>query len=55
MLVAVAYVVSAFLVITSSLDSACQSYNCSPDAVIRVHDSAGNAIEMHKHTGDFKD
>ena len=26
----------------------------SHDAVIRVYDDAGNVIEMHEHTGDFK-
>jgi len=27
----------------------------SHDAVIRVFDEAGNVIETHEHTGDFKD
>jgi hypothetical protein len=27
----------------------------SHDAVIRVYDEAGNVIEMHEHTGDFKE
>jgi hypothetical protein len=27
----------------------------SHDAVIRVYDSAGNVVETHEHTGDFKD
>jgi hypothetical protein len=27
----------------------------SHDAVIRVHDSAGNVIETHEHKGDFKE
>jgi hypothetical protein len=27
----------------------------SHDAVIRVYDSAGNVIETHEHTGDFKE
>jgi hypothetical protein len=27
----------------------------SHDAVIRVFDEAGNVIETHKHTGDFKE
>jgi hypothetical protein len=27
----------------------------SPNAVIRVYDGAGNVIETHEHTGDFKD
>ena len=26
----------------------------SHDAVIRVHDEAGNVIETHEHAGDFK-
>jgi hypothetical protein len=25
------------------------------DAVIRVYDAAGNVIETHEHTGDFKE
>jgi hypothetical protein len=25
------------------------------DAVIRVYDKAGNVIETHEHTGDFKE
>jgi hypothetical protein len=25
------------------------------DAVIRVYDAAGNAIETHEHKGDFKE
>ena len=27
----------------------------SHDAVIRVYDEAGNVIDTHKHTGDFKE
>ena len=27
----------------------------SSDAVIRVYDEAGNVIETHEHTGDFKE
>ena len=27
----------------------------SDDAVIRVHDAAGNVIETHDHAGDFKE
>ena len=27
----------------------------SRDAVIRVYDEAGNVIETHEHTGDFKE
>jgi hypothetical protein len=30
-------------------------YSQSHDAVIRVYDAAGNVIETHGHTGDFKD
>jgi len=25
------------------------------DAMIRVHDEAGNVIETHEHAGDFKE
>jgi hypothetical protein len=27
----------------------------TPNAVIRVYDEAGNVIERHEHTGDFKE
>jgi hypothetical protein len=27
----------------------------SHDAVIRVYDDAGNVIETHEHTGEFKE
>jgi hypothetical protein len=27
----------------------------SHDAVVRVYDDAGNVIETHEHTGDFKE
>ncbi len=30
-------------------------YSRSHDAVIRVYDDAGNVIETHEHTGDFKE
>ena len=30
-------------------------YSRSHDAVIRVHDKAGNVIETHEHSGDFKE
>jgi hypothetical protein len=30
-------------------------YSRSRDAVIRVYDAAGNVIETHEHTGDFKE
>src|SRR5438270_9566179 len=29
-------------------------YNRSHDAVIRFYDEAGNVIETHEHTGEFK-
>jgi hypothetical protein len=30
-------------------------YSCPHDAVIRVYDEAGNVIETHEHTGEFKE
>ena len=27
----------------------------SQDAVVRVYDEAGNGIETHEHTGEFKE
>jgi hypothetical protein len=30
-------------------------YSRVHDAVIRVYDEAGNVIETHKHSGDFKE
>jgi hypothetical protein len=30
-------------------------YSQSHNAVIRVYDEAGNAIETHEHAGDFKE
>jgi hypothetical protein len=30
-------------------------YSRSHDAVIRVYDKAGNVIETHENTGDFKE
>jgi len=30
-------------------------FSRSHDAVIRVHDLAGNVIETHEHKGDFKE
>ena len=30
-------------------------YSRPHDALIRVYDETGNVIEMHTHTGDFKD
>ena len=32
-----------------------QFFSRSHDAVIRVYDEAGNVIETHEHTGDFKE
>ena len=32
-----------------------EHFSRSHDAVIRVYDAAGNVIEMHEHTGDFKE
>jgi len=29
-------------------------YSRSHDAVIRVYDEAGNVIETHEHSGEFK-
>ena len=30
-------------------------FSRSHDAVIRVYDDVGNVIDMHEHTGDFKE
>src|SRR5205809_2364282 len=39
----------------SATQSATQKfYSRSHDAVIRVHDEAGNVIDTHKHAGEFK-
>jgi hypothetical protein len=32
-----------------------EHYSESYDALIRVYDHAGNVIETHEHTGDFKE
>jgi hypothetical protein len=32
-----------------------QFFSRSHDGVIRVYDDAGNVIETHEHTGDFKE
>jgi hypothetical protein len=32
-----------------------EHYSRSHDAVIRVYDEAGNVIETHEHTGEFKE
>jgi hypothetical protein len=37
----------------SAIDYA-KFYSRSHDAVIRVYDEAGNVIETHQHTGEFK-
>jgi hypothetical protein len=39
--------------ISNAIDYA-KFYSRSHDAVIRVYDAAGNVIETHEHTGDFK-
>jgi hypothetical protein len=41
-------------VVSNAIDSA-KFYSRSHDAVIRVYDEAGNVIETHEHTGDFKE
>ena len=40
--------------VSNEVDDA-KFYHRSHDAVIRVYDDAGNAIEMHRHKGDFKE
>ena len=32
-----------------------EHYSRSHDSVIRVYDAAGNLIETHEHSGDFKE
>ena len=32
-----------------------EQYSRAHDAVIRVYDEAGNVIETHEHTGEFKE
>jgi hypothetical protein len=32
-----------------------KKFSRSQNAVIRVYDAAGNVIETHEHTGDFKE
>jgi len=39
---------------SSAIDYA-KFYSRSHDAVIRVYDDAGNVIETHEHTGEFKE
>ena len=38
--------------ISDAIDYA-SHYSRSHDAVVRVYDTAGNAIETHEHKGDF--
>jgi hypothetical protein len=40
--------------ISNAIDYA-KFYSRSHDAVIRVYNDAGNVIETHEHTGDFKE
>ena len=40
--------------IANAIDHA-KFYSRSHNAVIRVYDKAGNVIETHEHTGDFKE
>ena len=40
--------------ISNAIDYA-QFYSRSHDAVIRVYDDAGSAIETHEHAGEFKE
>ena len=40
--------------VASAIDYA-KFHSCSHDAVIRVYDDAGNAIETHEHAGEFKE
>ena len=40
--------------ISNAVDYA-EFYSRSHDAIIRVYDEAGEVIETHEHTGDFKD
>ena len=39
---------------SNALDYA-KFYSRSHEAVIRVYDAAGNVIERHEHTGEFKE
>src|SRR5205809_7695566 len=39
--------------IANAIDYA-KSFSRSHDAVIRVYDQAGNVVQTHEHTGDFK-
>jgi hypothetical protein len=40
---------------TSGVVSLCGCDPKLPPIVIRVYDDAGNVIETHEHTGDFKE
>ena len=40
--------------VSNAIDYA-KFFSRSHDAVIRVYDDAGNVIEAHEHTGDFKE
>ena len=40
--------------IANAIDYA-KSFSRSHDAVIRVYDQAGNVVQTHEHTGDFKE
>jgi hypothetical protein len=42
------------LPINNAIDYA-KFFSRSHNAVIRVYDAAGNVIETHEHTGDFKE
>jgi hypothetical protein len=44
----------SYLEVREAVDHA-KFYSRSHDAVIRVYDAAGNLIETHEHTGDFKE
>jgi len=39
----------------SAMQSATQRFSAAHSCVIRVYDSAGNVIETHERTGDFKE
>ena len=41
-------------VVSNAVDYA-KFFSRSHDAVIRVYDAAGNVVETHEHTGDFKE
>ena len=37
------------------MQSATATHSRSHDAVVRIHDDAGNVIETHEHAGEFKE